>query len=171
MYNGMSVRGVIVGIKKKTGEQEDEVPTKEVPSKKTTKQELPDPNGLDYGMPCTELDNDDIIRRLKDKEEEVNDLKEQFEKMRLEFEAYKKQFPVPQISEKSAVRVIDNNSDEEIDSPPPKPKPKQAKVKSVLSIIDGSDDEDEGEEESTTINVKGHKIVKAISALDIDFIE
>jgi len=168
IYNGMSLRGVIVGIKKKTGQEEEEPPAKEVPSKKPAKQELPDPDGLDFGIPCTELDNDDIIRRLKDKEEEVNDLNEQYEKLRLEFEAYKKQFPAPQVSEKPAVRVIDDDFDEE--NEPPKPKPKPAKVKSVLSIIDGSDDEDE-EEESTTINVKSHKIVKAINALDIDFIE
>jgi hypothetical protein len=162
IYNGMSVRGVIVGIKKKTGEQEDEVPTKENSSRKTAKQELLDPYGLDFGIPCTELDNDDIIRRLKDKEEEVNDLKEQFEKMRLEFEAYKKQFPVPQIS----VRVIDDNSDEEIDSPPP-PKSKSKPVKSVLSIIDDSDEDSDGEE-SAPINAKSHKIMKA---LECDFIE
>ena len=158
----MSVRGVIVGIKKKTGEQEDEVPTKENSSRKNAKQELLDPYGLDFGIPCTELDNDDIIRRLKDKEEEVNDLKKRFEKMRLEFEAYKKQFPVPQIS----VRVIDDNSDEEIDSPPP-PKSKSKPVKSVLSIIDDSDEESD-EEESAPINAKSHKIMKA---LECDFIE
>ncbi len=158
----MSVRGVIVGIKKKTGEQEDEVPTKENSSRKTAKKELLDPYGLDFRIPCTELDNDDIIRRLKDKEEEVNDLKEQFEKMRLEFEAYKKQFPVPQIS----VRVIDDNSDEEIESPPP-PKSKSKPVKSVLSIIDDSDEESD-EEESAPINAKSHKIMKA---LECDFIE
>lgn len=232
MYNGMSVRGVIVGIKKKTGEQEDEVPTKEVPSKKTTKQELPDPNGLDYGMPCTELDNDDIIRRLKDKEEEVNDLNEQYEKMRLEHEELKERFEdtrealkeiqrgypelklayekVKEETEKEAnkkvfyykkwfatltdeekkeeenlqynERIVESvhrgkcgtdwvNEYEEIEKKLKTPQPAPAKVKSVLSIIDGSDDEDEGEEESTTINVKGYKIVKAINALDIDFIE
>jgi len=263
IYNGMSLRGVIVGIKKKTGQEEEEEPPVKA-SKKTTKQELPDPTGLDYGIPCTELDNDDIIRRLKDKEEEVNDLNEQYEKMRLEFEAYKQQFPavppqapvvkensyIPELklayaqirkeqkeaSEKSSelhkkwyaalskeeqkkedersynegahesenrdkwktdyveeyeslIRKAEkakekaklyvkakegaNFIDEDIDDPPPppKPEPKQSKVKSVLSIIDGSDDEDEGEEESTTINVKSHKIVKAINALDIDFIE
>jgi hypothetical protein len=163
IYNGMSVRGVIVGIKKKTGqEEEEEPPAKEVPSRKIAKQELLDPYGLDFGIPCTELDNDDIIRRLKDKEEEVNDLKEQFEKMRLEFEAYKKQFPVTQIS----VSVIDDNSDEEIDSPTP-PKSKSKPVKSVLSIIDDSDEESD-EEESAPINAKSHKIMKA---LECDFIE
>jgi hypothetical protein len=141
---------------------------------KKDKQELPDPDGLDFGIPCTELDNDDIIRKLKDKEEEVNDLNEQYEKMRLEFEAYKKQFPPPQVpkqSEKPVVRVIDD-SDEESDTPPTPPPPQKSKskpVKSVLSIIDGSDDEDD--EESTTIDTKSHKIIKAINALDIDFLE
>jgi phage/plasmid-associated DNA primase len=32
---------------------------------KKQKQGLPDPDGLDFGIPCTELDNDDIIRRHK----------------------------------------------------------------------------------------------------------
>ena len=73
------------------------------------------------------------------------------------------------VKAKEGANFIDEDTDEP--PPPPKPEPKQSKVKSVLSITDGSDNEDEGEEESTTINVKSHKIVKAINALDIDFIE
>jgi hypothetical protein len=73
---------------------------------------------------------------------------------------------VPKKIEKPYVRVIDDDSDDEQECPPPKPKPKSKPVKSVLSIIDGSDDE--SEEETTTINATGHKIMKA---LDVDFIE
>ena len=53
-------------------------------------------NDLDFGLdiPCTHLTDNDIIRRLKDKEEEAYDLNERLEKMRLEFENYKKQNPV-----------------------------------------------------------------------------
>jgi hypothetical protein len=230
MYNGMSLRGVIVGIKKKSGEQEEELPAKEVPSRKTTKQELPDPDGLDAGIPCTELDNDDIIQRLTDKEEEVNDLKEQFEKMRLEFEALqeknkkyselkkvnddlKKNFEdldnrywkkyyerldydhiledilteeqinavnkrleekkqeVPKQSEKPAVRVIED-SDEQSESPLPKPSPtkKPNKVKSIISILDDSSDE-EGDVKKKPINTKEHKIMKALEGDSLDFLD
>ena len=140
---------------------------------KEDKKGLPDPDGLDAGIPCTELDNDDIIQRLKDKEEEVNDLNEQYEKMRLEFEAYKKQFPAPQgpnQSKKPAVRVIED-SDEEAESPPPKPRTpkKQAQVKSIISILDDSSDE-EGEVKSKPVNTKEHKIMKALEC-DCDFID
>ena len=44
MYNGMSLRGVIVGIKKKTG-QEEEPPEKAEPAKKVAKK-----YDLDYGL-------------------------------------------------------------------------------------------------------------------------
>jgi cell division septum initiation protein DivIVA len=63
-------------------------------SKKNKKQAHPDPSGLDAGLTCEEEnDNEEILKKLSDKEKEVQDLNEQFEKMRLEFEAYKKQFP------------------------------------------------------------------------------
>jgi hypothetical protein len=138
---------------------------------KKDKKGLPDPNGLDFGIPCTELNNDDIIQKLKDKEEEVNDLNEQFEKMRMEFEAYKKQHPALDVRKKPVVRVIEDSdeeteSDEEIErpkksSPPPQP----IKAKSVLQMIDDSDDEDE---KVKPINAKDHKIIKAI---ECDFID
>ena len=83
IYNGMSIRGVIVGIKKKSLEECDFVP--EESSKKVKVHDLD--FGLD--MPCTQPIDDDISRKLKDKEAEVCDLHEQFEKMRLENEALK----------------------------------------------------------------------------------
>ena len=138
---------------------------------KKDKKGFPDPNGLDAGIPCTELNNDDIIQKLKDKEDEVNDLNEQFEKMRLEFEAYKKQNPALDVRKKPVIRVIDESdeeseSDEEIKQPKkPSPPPKPTKVKSVLQMIDDSDDEDE---KVKPINAKDHKILKA---LECDFID
>ena len=136
---------------------------------KKDKKGFPDPNGLDAGIPCTELNNDDIIQKLKDKEEEVNDLNEQFEKMRLEFEAYKKQHPALDVRKKPVIRVIEESdeeteSDEEIKQPKKKSPPlKPTKVKSVLQMIDDSDDED-----VKPVNAKDHKIVKA---LECDFID
>ena len=130
---------------------------------KKDKKKLPDSNGLDAGIPCTELNDDDLIQKLKDKEEEVNDLNEQFEQMRLEFEAYKKQFPAVK-AKKTVIRVIDD-SDEETE-PPKKPTPPEPiKVKSVLQMIDDSDDEDE---KVKPMNAKDHKIIKA---LECDFID
>jgi dsDNA-specific endonuclease/ATPase MutS2 len=76
---------VIIGIRKLKGQQSE-------PVKAVYKQGLPDPYGLDAGIPCTELTDDDLIRRLKDKEEEVNDMNEQYEKMRLEHEELKERF-------------------------------------------------------------------------------
>ena len=102
---------------------------------------------LDFGldMPCTELNDDDICRRLKDKEEEVNDLNEQYEKMRLEFEAYKKQNPVKIPEEEECGFSIDEqvrymeDHPEEFDI---KPEPIVVK-KTILSLIDDSDEEDD----------------------------
>ena len=96
-------------------------------------------------MPCTELNDDDISRKLKDKEEEVNDLNEQYEKMRLEFEAYKKQNPVKIPEEEEygfsideQVRYMEDHP-EEFDI---KPEPIVDK-KTILSLIDDSDEEDD----------------------------
>ena len=50
---------------------------------------LPDPHGLDYGLPCETLKDDELLKKYIDNEKELNDLKDQFEKMRLEFEEYK----------------------------------------------------------------------------------
>jgi len=81
--------------------------------------------------------------------------------MRLEFEAYKKQFP----AKKTVIRVIDD-SDEETEPPKkPTPPPQPTKIKSVLQMIDDSDDEDE---KVKPVNAKDHKIIKA---LECDFID
>jgi hypothetical protein len=130
---------------------------------KSDKKAPPTSNGLDDEIPCTELTDDDLIRRLKDKEEEVNDLNEQFEKMRLEFEAYKMQFPSEKISRTPFVRVIDESDDETDQLPAP--------IKSVLQMIDDSDSD--GEEESKTVILKDNKIMTALGCdlSDCDFLE
>ena len=205
MYNGVSLRGVIIGIKKLKGQQSE-------PVKTVYRQGLPDPDGLDAGIPCTELTDDDLIRRLKDKEEEVNDLNEQFEKMRLEFEAYKKNIQsqgYPELklayaevkdrakemaeekriyynkwyatlkkeeqkeederrynqgaceSENRIGKTCYENEYKKIEAnlnPRPRARPPVQAVKSVLSFIDDSDDEDVGK----PINTKDHKIMKAV---------
>ena len=102
---------------------------------------LPDPNGLDAGLcdiPCTQLSDGDLLKQLKDKEEEVEDLKEQFEKMRLAFEEYKKQFP-----------------------PPAPPAPPQQAKKSIISLIDESEEESDSE---TIVKLKDCKIVATLTA-------
>ena len=57
---------------------------------KSQKSDLPDPNGLDAGISCEHIDNDEIGRRLSDKEKECNELKEEYEHMRLELEELRK---------------------------------------------------------------------------------
>ena len=79
---------------------------------------------------------------------------------------------VPKQSEKPVVRVIED-SDEESEPPPPKPKTppqKPTKVKSVISILDDSSDE-EGEIKSKPINTKEHKIMKALECDSLGFLD
>jgi predicted RNase H-like nuclease (RuvC/YqgF family) len=68
-YNGMSLRGVIVGIKKKTQEVEDD------------KTSFIDPDGLDYG-----LDSNSELERVKSQRDEyrqqVEELKQQLEELK-----------------------------------------------------------------------------------------
>jgi molecular chaperone GrpE (heat shock protein) len=117
-------------------------------SKKKDKQARPDPSGLDAGLSCEEPDkNEEILKKLSDKEKEVQELNEQFEKMRLEFEAYKKQFP-PQ-------------------APPAAPAPPPTKMKKeILQLIDDSDESDcetgSDCESESDVSVKSNKIAKAL---------
>jgi hypothetical protein len=100
------------------------------------KTELPDPDGLDFGVPCEHIDNDEIVRRLSDREKECNELKEEHERMRLELEELRKW---------KAENI-------------PKPKDEPKKKKSIISLIDDSDGEDEN------FDVSENKIAKAIKA-------
>ena len=100
------------------------------------KTELPDPDGLDFGVPCEHIDNDEIVRRLSDREKECNELKEEHERMRLELEELRKW-------------KAENT---------PKPTDEPKKKKSIISLIDDSDGEDEN------FDVSENKIAKAIKA-------
>ena len=77
VYNGQKSRGIIVGLKKKSTEEEVEF----IDEGKVN-YSLPDLHGLDQGLPCETRKDDELLKRYID-------LKDQFEKMRLEFEEYK----------------------------------------------------------------------------------
>jgi phage/plasmid-associated DNA primase len=158
VYKGVSLRGVIIGIKK----LEEQVTPNEPEAKQSD---------LDYGLDLTPEPNNDYISKLekdaKEKNELYNelqikhtDLNEQFEKMRLEFEAYKKQFPppVPPTAPASPpnVLIIEDSDEEDSEPEPPKPRPKSKK--SILKLIEDSDD-DEPEPEEVSVRLKDNKIV------------
>ena len=103
---------------------------------KSQKEELPDPSGLDFGLPCKQIDNDEINRRLSDKEKECNELREEHEKMRLELEELRKW-------------KAENAT---------KPKEEPKTKKSVISLIDDSDSDAE------SVDVSDSKIAKALKA-------
>ena len=139
VYNGVSLRGVIVGIKKLKGQAEP------------NKQQAND-SGLDYGIefvPEPEVTSDPdpeytekLEADLREKNKQYTELQIEHEKLKEEFEALKKKLELFQ----SQI------------APAP--------VKSVLSIIDDSDDEDEG----PTIRIKDNKIIKAIEC-ECDFLD
>ena len=66
---------------------------------------LPDPHGLDYGLSCEELKDDELLRKYNNSEKELNDLKDQFEKMRLEFEQYKLNYPKEVITQEKEMEL------------------------------------------------------------------
>ena len=72
---------------------------------------MPDHNGLDYGIPCETLKDDELLKRYIDNEKELNDLKDQFEKMRLEFEEYKLNNP----KKEKKVKEVEIEEIEEVD--------------------------------------------------------
>jgi len=100
--NGIKSRGVIVGLKKKSVNDLEFV---------SETHSLPDPNGLDYyRIPCTTLNDDELLKRYIDIEKELNDTKHHFEIMRLEFEAYKLSHPHVEVKvkvEEEEVNFID----------------------------------------------------------------
>ena len=139
MYNGLSIRGVIIGIKKKTLIDCDFV--------EETKNEIPHKakvvHDLDFGldMPYSEEKNDDVVAKLKEKEDEVLDLYDQLNKLRIEFENYKKENPVkaPEIK----VKIKETTQ-----------------KKAVISFID-----EESDEEVAVVRLKDNKIVEALAPI------
>ena len=94
-------------------------------------------NDLDHGLdiPCTHVTDDDIIRKLTNKEKEVQDLEAQFEKMRLDYEALQQKFLALEIvrNEGSEINFID--LDEMIDEAPMKTLIKKSGSKNTLQKI------------------------------------
>ena len=149
MYNGMSLRGVIVGIKKKTG-QEEEPPEKAEPAKVVAKK-----YDLDYGLDMEpevnepEIVNDHNPEYTESLEKELREKNKQYTELQIEHDDLKEKF------EAMRKRL------EEMESKlPPKP------VKSVISILDDSDSEDEVK----PVKLKGNKIMKALES-ECDFID
>ena len=201
LYNGVSLRGVIVGIKKLKGQAE--------PNKQQANY-----SGLDYGIefvPEPEVTSDPdpeytekLEADLREKNKQYTELQIEHEKLKEEFEALKeKNKKYKELQKESddlkksckdsdarywkqyyeALDLNDTISDilteeqrdevkkilqekakyrSKVEDERKKPKP----VKTVLSIIDDSDDEDEG----PTIRIKDHKIIKAIEC-ECDFLE
>ena len=139
VYNGLSIRGVIIGIKKKTVDECDFV--------EETKSEAPKArvvHDLDFGldMPYTEDNKDDYLaRKLKEKVDENLDLYDQLNKLRIEFENYRKENPVkaPEIK----VKIKETTQ-----------------KKAVISFID-----EESDEEVTVVRLKDNKIVEALAPI------
>ena len=200
VYNGVSLRGVIVGIKKLKGQAE--------PNKQAND------SGLDYGIefvPEPEVTSDPdpeytekLEKDLREKNEQYNELQIEHEKLKEEFEAlqeqnkkykelqiendklkksnkdsdaryWKKYYEALDLGDTISDILTEEQRDEvkkilqekakyrsKVEDERKKPKP----VKTVLSIIDDSDDEDEG----PTIKIKDHKIIKAIEC-ECDFLD
>ena len=147
MYNGVSLRGVIIGIKKLKGQQSE-------PVKVVAKQ-----SDLDFGLdmePEPEITNDydpeytdRLEKDLRETQKQYTELQIEHDDLKEQFEALKKKFEAMQV----------------------KPPLVMAPVKSVLQMIDGSDSEDE--DEGKTVRLKDNKILEALGCdvSDCDFIE
>jgi hypothetical protein len=147
MYNGVSLRGVIIGIKKLKGQQSE-------PVKVVAKQ-----SDLDFGLdmePEPEITNDydpeytdRLEKDLRETQKQYTELQIEHDDLKEQFEALKKKFEAMQV----------------------KPPLVMAPVKSVLQMIDGSDSEDE--DEGKPVRLKDNKILTALGCdlSDCDFIE
>ena len=113
MYNGTGMKGVVVGIKKKT-----------VDEKQTD-------YGLDDSLPCVTLGDDDLLRKNTQLEKELRELKDQYEIMRLELEELKKK--------KTTNILLDSDTEEEKPTKIITKKEKKNKIVEVLSRDYGLD--------------------------------
>ena len=145
MYNGVSLRGVIIGIKKLKGQQSE-------PVKVVAKQ-----SDLDFVLDMEpEITNDydpeytdRLEKDLRETQKQYTELQIEHDDLKEQFEALKKKFEAMQV----------------------KPPLVMAPVKSVLQMIDGSDSEDE--DEGKPVRLKDNKILTALGCdlSDCDFIE
>ena len=147
MYNGVSLRGVIIGIKKLKGQQSE-------PVKVVAKQ-----SDLDFGLdmePEPEITNDYDPEYTDRLEKDLRETQKQYTELQIEHDDLKEQFEA--LKEKFEAMQV-------------KPPLVMAPVKSVLQMIDGSDSEDEDEDK--TVRLKDNKILKALGCdtSDCDFLE
>ena len=145
MYNGVSLRGVIIGIKKLKGQQSE-------PVKVVTKQ-----YDLDFGLDMEpEVTNDHDPEYTDRLEKDLRETQKQYTELQIEHDDLKEQFE--ELKKKFEALQV-------------KPPLARAPVKSVLQMIDGSDSEDE--DEGKTVRLKDNKILEALgcNVSDCDFIE
>jgi phage/plasmid-associated DNA primase len=121
VYNGISIRGIIVGIKKKTVHYEEDICEESNVSMQP----------INY---CQKLQDDEILVKYMQSEKELTELKLDYEKLRLEFEAFKKE----QQTKKSTTIFIDvSDEEEEVAVVKPKKKTdKNNKIRKALDFID-----------------------------------
>ena len=145
MYNGVSLRGVIIGIKKLKGQQIE-------PEKAVAKQ-----SDLDFGLDMEpEVTNDHDPEYTDRLEKDLRETQKQYTELQIEHDDLKEQFE--ELKKKFEALQV-------------KPPLARAPVKSVLQMIDGSDSEDE--DEGKTVRLKDNKILEALGCdvSDCDFIE
>jgi hypothetical protein len=140
IYNGVSLRGVIIGIKKKSGNQEKEKEPYDTKSHKllSNAQHLNEPETdisnsgfADYGYDEVnyEYHTEQLQKELREKNKQYTELQIEHDQLKADFEELKK-------------------------------KMEAMATKPVKSVIDDSDDE--VVEETKTAKSKKHKIIKAI---------
>ena len=147
MYNGVSLRGVIIGIKKLKGQQTE-------PEKAVAKH-----YDLDFGLdmePEPEVTNNYDPEYTNRLEKDLRETQKQYTELQIEHDDLKEQFE--ELKKKFEAMQV-------------KPPLVMAPVKSVLQMIDGSDSEDE--DEGKTVRLKDNKILKALGCdlSDCDFLE
>jgi len=114
VYNGQSVRGVLTGIKKKSNISEE--PQTDF--------------GLDDSSPC--LGDDELLKKNIQLEKELQELRYDYEVMRLELEELKKS------KQMTPIKLIDQ-SDSEEEAPRQKTKTKSNKIAKALGLDHGLD--------------------------------
>ena len=147
MYNGVSLRGVIIGIKKLKGQQSE-------PEKAAAKH-----YDLDFGLdmePEPEVTNNYDPEYTNRLEKDLRETQKQYTELQIEHDDLKEQFE--ELKKKFEALQV-------------KPPLVMAPVKSVLQMIDGSDSEDE--DEGKPVRLKDNKILTALGCdlSDCDFIE
>ena len=101
IYNGVSLRGVIVGIKKKSGNEEKEK----------------EPDSIKFYSGYDELDyenkNEILEKELREKNKQYTELQIEHDQLKADFEALKKKMEA--MANKPVKSVIDDSDDEVVE--------------------------------------------------------